>query len=163
MRILILRRKVAPDRAANALDSQIRTFLGRHDFGLILMRTLPTVGKLKLAGKNMSRLGTQIDKRLAAELSVTEKQGVWKPAITKSMALQTLAGFVTKESDPCSARAVRRRPAMLYALALLLMIVAVIFLCLSVIFGDIEWVLTGIGALLFFGLLLLVSETRSGL
>jgi hypothetical protein len=24
------------------------------------------------------------------------------------------------------------------------------FLCLSVIFGDIEWVLTGIGALLFF-------------
>ena len=52
---------------------------------------------------------------------------------------------------------------MLYALALLLMIVAVIFLCLSVIFGDIEWVLTGIGALLFFGLLLLVSETRSGL
>jgi len=39
---------------------------------------------------------------------------------------------------------------MLYALALLLMIVAVIFLCLSVIFGDLEWVLTGIGALLFF-------------
>jgi type IV secretory pathway VirB2 component (pilin) len=52
---------------------------------------------------------------------------------------------------------------MLYALALLLMIVAVIFLCLSVIFGDLEWVLTGIGALLFFGLLLLVSETRSSL
>ena len=39
---------------------------------------------------------------------------------------------------------------MLYALALLLMIVAVIFLDLSVIFGDIEWVLTGTGALLFF-------------
>jgi hypothetical protein len=43
------------------------------------------------------------------------------------------------------------------------MIVAVIFVDLSVIFGDIEWVLTGTGALLFFGLLLLVSETRSGL
>ena len=67
------------------------------------MRTLPSVGKLKLAGKSMSRLGTQIDKRLTAELSVTEKQGVWKPAITKPMALQTLVGFVTKESDPCSA------------------------------------------------------------
>ena len=73
---LILRRKVAPDRAANAVDSLIRTFLGRHGFGLILMRTLPSVGKLKSAGKNMSRLGTQIDKRLVAELSVMEKQGV---------------------------------------------------------------------------------------
>ena len=51
----------------------------------------------------MSRLETQIDKRLAAELSITEKQGVWKPAVTESMALQTLVGFVTKESDPGSA------------------------------------------------------------
>lgn len=51
---------------------------------------------------------------------------------------------------------------MLYALALLLMIVTAIFLGLSIIFGDIEWVLTGLGALLFFGLLLLAGETRSG-
>jgi CubicO group peptidase (beta-lactamase class C family) len=47
-----------------------------------------TIGKLKLAGKNMSRLVTQIGRRLAAELSVMEKQGVWKPAITEPMALQ---------------------------------------------------------------------------
>jgi hypothetical protein len=59
----------------NALDNLIRRFLGRHGFCLIsLMRTLPSVGKLKLAGKNMSRLGTQIDRRLAAEPSVTETQ-----------------------------------------------------------------------------------------
>ena len=84
-----------------------------------------------------------------------------KPAVTKPMALQP--PLVSQQSRATLARrAVRRRPAMLYALALLLMIVAVIFLCLSVIFGDIEWVLTGIGALLFFGLLLRVSETRSG-
>ena len=51
---------------------------------------------------------------------------------------------------------------MLYALAILLMIVAVLFIDLSLALGDTEWVLTGIGALLFFALLLLASETRSG-
>ena len=38
------------------------------------MRTLPSIGKLKLAGKNISRLGTQFDRRLAAQPSVMESQ-----------------------------------------------------------------------------------------